>query len=137
MLLEQEKDSDRSDANAQDLECSLPDGREETKVSNATCIQDDEKNEVQASDGKNKKKNRKKRSSTIEKLYEKSLRRKEAEQISRKEQVQIAEERRNIREEALAKRKHKTARMKKVNRKGQPLMQARVENILEKLEKET
>mmetsp|Transcript_10159 Transcript_10159/g.61842 ORF Transcript_10159/g.61842 Transcript_10159/m.61842 type:complete len:114 (-) Transcript_10159:1156-1497(-) len=74
---------------------------------------------------------------TMQKLYEKAKEEKEAQRQQREEQKRKKQERIRQKEEAAARRKKATANMRKVNRKGQPLMKSRMEGVLEKLAKET
>lgn len=74
---------------------------------------------------------------TMQKLYEKAKEEKNARREQREEQMQRKQETLRQKEEAAARRKKRSADMRKVNRKGQPLMKSRMEGVLEKLAKET
>lgn len=73
----------------------------------------------------------------MQKLYEKAKEEKNARREQREEQMQRKQETLRQKEEAAARRKKRSADMRKVNRKGQPLMKSRMEGVLEKLAKET
>lgn len=73
----------------------------------------------------------------MQKLYEKAKEEKNARREQREEQMRRKQETLRQKEEAAARRKKRTADMRKVNRKGQPLMKSRMEGVLEKLAKET
>lgn len=100
---------------------------------------DEDPNHLLESTDQHPSRNKRKReaeNNTMQKLYEKATRQKRAKRELLEEQERKKNERREQREAAAARRKRRTADMRKVNRKGQPLMKSRMEGILDKLAKD-